>query len=114
MEEDPASKLIEELPGIFNLAIKGCLDWQKPDLNRPQLVFDQVSSCRTEMDSITEFIDYKFRAEADLKYLGSKLHEAFRHYCQGLGSKLQSTNAFKKALGKLTNVYQARTPSGMQ
>jgi putative DNA primase/helicase len=81
LEEDSASKLIEELLGILNWMIKGCLDWQKPDLNRPQLVFDQVSSYRTEVDSITEFIDCKFRVEADLKYLDSKLHEAFRHYC---------------------------------
>ena len=43
-----------------------------------------------------------------------ELYEAYRHYCQAIGRKPQSTNAFKKALDKLTNVYQSRSFSGMQ
>ena len=35
-------------------------------------------------------------------------------YLQAIGRKPQSTNAFKKALDKLANVYQSRTSSGMQ
>ena len=31
-----------------------------------------------------------------------------------LGRKPQANSAFKKALGKLVNVYQSRTSSGMQ
>ena len=38
----------------------------------------------------------------------------FRHCCQAIGCKPQPTNVFKKALDKLTNVYQSRTSSGMQ
>ena len=37
-----------------------------------------------------------------------RLDEAYSHYCQVLGRKPQSTNAFKKALEKLTNVCQHR------
>ena len=35
-------------------------------------------------------------------------------HLQAIGRKPQSTNAFKKALDKLTGVYQSRTSSGMQ
>ena len=35
-------------------------------------------------------------------------------HCQAIGRKPQSTNAFKKALDKLANLYQSRTSSGMQ
>jgi len=107
-------KLTAELPGILNWAIKGCLDWQQQGLNPPQVVLDQVSAYKTEMDSIAQFIEQECSLEADTKYLAAKLYEAYRHYCQAIGRKPQSTNAFKKALDKLANVYQSRTSSGMQ
>ena len=113
-DKDLGSKLNEELPGILNWAIRGCLDWQQQGLNPPQIVLDQVASYKTEMDSIAEFIDHECSLEADTKYSASKLYEAYRHYCQAIGRKPQSTNAFKKALEKLTNVYQHRSSSGMQ
>ena len=37
------SKLMEELPGILNWAILGCLEWQREGLNPPQIVQDQVA-----------------------------------------------------------------------
>ena len=83
-------------------------------MNSPQVVLDQVSAYKTEMDSITEFVDHECSVEADLKYPASKLYEAYRHYCQILGRKPQSNAAFKKALDKLVNVYQSRYSSGMQ
>ena len=113
-DKDLGSKLNEELPGILNWAIQGCLEWQQQGLNPPQVVLDQVASYKTEMDSIAEFIDHECSVGADLKYPASKLYEAYRHFCQAIGRKPQSTNAFKKALDKLTNVYQSRTSSGMQ
>ena len=78
------------------------------------MVLDQVRAYKTEMDSITEFVDHECSVEADLKYPASKLYEAYRHYCQILGHKPQSNSAFKKALDKLVNVYQSRSSSGMQ
>ena len=66
------------------------------------------------MDSIAQFIEQECSVEADTKYPASKLYEAYRQFCQALGRKPHSTNAFKKALDKLVNVYQSRTSSGMQ
>ena len=108
------SKLNEELPGILNWAIKGCLDWQQQGLNPPQIVLEQVSAYKTEMDSIAQFVEQECDIDPDTRYSASKLYEAYRHYCQAIGRKPQSTNAFKKALDKLTGVYQTRTASGMQ
>ena len=79
-----------------------------------QIVLEQVSNYKTVMDSIAGFIDHECSVEADFKYPASKLYEAYRHFCQAIGRKPQSTNAFKKALDKLANVYQSRTSSGMQ
>ena len=74
-------------------------------------MLDQVASYNTEKDSFAEFVDHECSLEADLKYPASKLYEAYRHFCQAIGRKPQSTNAFKKALDKLTGVYQSRTSS---
>ena len=51
---------------------------------------------------------------AETKYPASRLYEDYRYYCQVLGRKPQSNNAFKKALDQLVNVYQLRSSSGMQ
>ena len=113
-DKDLGSKLTKELPGILNWAIQGCLDWQEQGLNPPQIVLDQVSAYKTEMDSIAQFVEQECSLEPETKYPASKLYEAYRHFCQAIGRKPQSTNAFKKALDKLTGVYQSRTSSGMQ
>ena len=78
------------------------------------MVLDQVSAYKTEMGSLAQFIEQEVSLEADTKYSAFKLYEAYRQFCQGLGRKPQSTNAFKKALEKLPNVYQHRTSSGVQ
>ena len=113
-DKDLGGKLTKELPGILNWAIQGCLDWQEQGLNPPQIVHDQVSAYKTEMDSIAQFVEQECILEPETKYPASKLYEAYRHFCQAIGRKPQSTNAFKRALDKLTGVYQSRTSSGMQ
>ena len=65
-------------------------------------------------DRTLSFVEQECDIDPDTKYSASKLYEAYRHFCQAIGRKPQSTNAFKKALDKLTGVYQSRTSSGMQ
>ena len=78
------------------------------------MVLYQVNAYKIEMNSIAQFIEQECSVEADTKYPASRLYEDYRHYCQVLGRKPQSNNAFKKALDKLVNVYQNRTSSAMQ
>ena len=66
------------------------------------------------MDSIAQFIEQEVSLEADTKYSASKLYEAYRQFCQALGRKPHSTNAFKKALDKLEKCLQSRSSGGMQ
>ena len=87
---------------------------QEQGLNPPQIVLEQVSAYKTEMDIIAQFVEQECSLEPETKYSASKLYEAYRHFCQAIGRKPQSTNDFKKALDKLTGVYQSRTSSGMQ
>ena len=57
------------------------------------------SAYKTEMDSFAQFIRDECKLDPDIKYPASKLYETYRHYCQAIGRKPQSTAAFKKALG---------------
>ncbi|WP_211462889.1 phage/plasmid primase, P4 family [Collimonas silvisoli] len=43
-------KLIQELPGILNWAVRGCLDWQKNRLPIPVAIQKATSEYRSEMD----------------------------------------------------------------
>jgi putative DNA primase/helicase len=57
-EKDPEllKKLLQEIPGILNWGIKGCLDWQKQGLRAPQMVIEATSEYREEEDEIGEFL----------------------------------------------------------
>ena len=44
----------------------------------------------------------------------SKFFQAYRDWCGSAGRKPQSQTAFKRALEKLSGVYQQRSSSGLQ
>ena len=113
-DKNLSDKLMEELPGILNWAIKGCLEWQKNELQTPQIIEDQVAEYKSAMDSITQFIQDECELDKDHSYAASKFYQAYREWCSGAGRKPQSTTAFKRSLEKLKGVYQHRSSNGLQ
>jgi putative DNA primase/helicase len=51
------SALRQELPGILNWAIEGCLLWQAEGLNAPASVAASITAYRSEMDTVAGFIE---------------------------------------------------------
>lgn len=51
-----ADTLAEELPGILNWALAGCLDWQRDGLAEPAAVRTATDNYRAEQDAVTEFL----------------------------------------------------------
>ena len=111
-DKDLGSKLNEELPGILNWAIQGCLDWQEQGLNPPQIVLDQISAYKTEMDSIAQFVDQECDLDPEAKFGASKMYDEYKNWCISMGRKPQSATAVKRALGRIKGVYQSRTNKG--
>ena len=109
-----SDKLMQELPGILNWAIEGCLEWQRNGLQTPQIVDDQVAEYKSAMDSISQFVNEECELGKDHSYAASKFFQTYRDWCSGAGRKPQSTTAFKRSLGKLTGVYQHRSSNGLQ
>ena len=107
-------KLIQELPGILNWAIEGCLAWQEHELQTPQIVEDQVAEYKSAMDSISQFVRDECEQDSNHVYAASKFYQAYRDWCGSAGRKPQSQTAFKRALEKLNGVYQQRSSSGLQ
>ena len=92
------SKLMEELPGILNWAIQGCLEWQREGLNPPQIVQDQVAEYKSSMDSISQFIKDECELGADCSHTASQFFSEYRSWCLAVGKKPKNQTAFKRAL----------------
>ena len=106
------SKLMEELPGILNWAIQGCLDWQREGLNPPKIVQDQVAEYKSAMDSISQFIKDECELGADCSHTASQFYSEYRNWCLAVGKKPKNQTAFKRALEATKGVYQKRTAKG--
>lgn len=79
------AKLIEELPGILNWALEGCLIWQQEGLGNPKAVEEATSEYRSEQDVLVDFI-----ADCCLEGTGTSstlkdLHRVFTHWAKETG-----------------------------
>jgi putative DNA primase/helicase len=90
-------KLLKELPGILNWAIRGCLEWQKRGLGTPATVIEATTEYREEEDEIGEFIGEKCTCAGQVER--SDLHDAYREWAEGRGVRMpMTTKAFAKRL----------------
>ncbi|MGX0001683.1 phage/plasmid primase, P4 family [Staphylococcus cohnii] len=70
IDRDLTKKLRRELPAIMRWCVDGFLEWQRIGLSEPAIIKEQRDEYRTEMDSISAFIeeccetDYKFKISA--------------------------------------------------
>lgn len=98
-EKDPKlpEKLLKELPGILNWAIRGCLEWQKRGLGTPATVIEATAEYREEEDEIGEFVAEKCTCAGQVER--SELHNAYREWAEGRGIRMPMTpKAFAKRL----------------
>jgi P4 family phage/plasmid primase-like protien len=52
-------KLVQELPGILNWAIEGCLSWQQEGLQMPQSMLQALDEYKIDSDPIGRFLNDK-------------------------------------------------------
>jgi putative DNA primase/helicase len=80
VDPDLGNKLLQELPGILNWAIEGCLEWQAHGLQEPAKVTRATEAYREETDLLAQFFKECCTLNADLKTQSSLLLEAFIKY----------------------------------
>jgi len=111
-EKDPKllEKLLQELPGILNWAIKGCLEWQKTGLRPPSVVLEATAEYREEEDEIGEFITEICVCNGQVER--SKLYERFRGWCEGRGIKMpMKPKAFAKRIRVRPGISEGKSNS---
>lgn len=84
-EQDPwlEQKLKQELPGILNWAIEGCLKWQKEGLGQPEKVKQQTAEYQRGEDVIQAWIDEccdLVDADSSVSISANALFQSYTHW----------------------------------
>lgn len=93
-------QLIEELPGILNWAIEGCLAWQKKGLITPKKVESAVSDYHKDADTVHGFISSECVMDPRSSVGASELYNAYDSWTQNQGVFTLSKPLFGKRLGE--------------
>jgi len=83
-EQDPhlADKLKQELPGILNWALEGCLAWQRDGLRPPTQVLEATKSYREEMDILGEFLAVCCKESVGARISSTLLYQEYLSWCE--------------------------------
>ena len=88
-EKDPdlICKLTEEMPGILNWALAGCLRWQREGLHTPGCVTRATAEYRSEEDIIGQFLDECTTEDPTARVLTRILYDEFHRWSLKGGTK---------------------------
>jgi putative DNA primase/helicase len=98
-KENYYEELLEELPGILNWALEGCLKWQKDGLRKPSAVEDATTEYRKDMDDLADFLDSCCDSASNAKTRSTDIFEAYTTWANENSIKNHlSQRAFSKEL----------------
>lgn len=95
-----ADQLIEELPGILNWALEGCIEWQRDGLGTPAPVREATQEYREDMDVVQQFIEEVCVVDEGAKTLVAQIFRAYESWCHSRGEKPQTSLRFGESLGQ--------------
>jgi len=105
------SALRQELPGILNWAIEGCLLWQAEGLKAPASVAASISAYRSEMDTVVGFIEDECHQDPSQKSSVASLYEQYASWCKAQDKHPRTKVQFGTAL-KSQGYAQVRDSTG--
>jgi putative DNA primase/helicase len=99
-EQDPdlPGKLKEELSGILNWALEGCVAWQKEGLEPPELVEAATNDYRAEQDVLAAFIDASCVIGQGKETKAADIYNAYKDWAVGNGEYCLSQRVFSQRL----------------
>ncbi len=84
------AKLTDELPGILNWALRGCLDWQRHGLQTPAEIEKATAAYRAEMDTIANFISDRVMKMGNHDESAREVYAAYKAWCEEAGERAES------------------------
>jgi putative DNA primase/helicase len=100
-------KLINELPGILNWAIEGCLNWQNQSLKDkpPKKILDATNEYKSDNDRIDSWTYDCCEKDASFTARSSELYESFRNWATsnsetGISHRTFSQKMVERKYGK--------------
>lgn len=87
-------KLREELSGILNWAIQGCVKWRKDGLIEPEMVTLAIDNYKSEVDPLNSFIQDCCIIESNKKTTKSDLYHIYDKWCSESSEEPLDKNSF--------------------
>lgn len=97
-DKELPNKLRKELPGIFNWAVMGCMDWQKEGLGEPEEVKKATEGYKNEMDVILRFVADCCETNTQRTAKSQRLYKAYIEWCKQNGEYELSQTKFSLRL----------------
>jgi putative DNA primase/helicase len=94
-----AEHLEDELPGILNWALAGCLDWQRNGLGTPEAVENATKKYREEMDIIGTWLAEHCVESPRMVARASDLYASYKRWCEETGEYAISQKRLGTQLG---------------
>ncbi|WP_191559218.1 phage/plasmid primase, P4 family [Metabacillus idriensis] len=84
----PDKLLKQEMPGILNWALEGCLKWKKEGLGYPKEIKDATEGYRNEMDTVGTFLNEYCTVGERAKCYVKDLYRRYEDWCDETGEHL--------------------------
>ena len=92
-------KLRNELPGILNWAVAGCLAWQRDGgLGVPEAIRTATQEYRSSQDSVRLFLQEECRLDAEARVNPTALRGAYEAFCKRRGLHAVDQRTFAASL----------------
>jgi putative DNA primase/helicase len=93
-------KLTNELPGILNWAIEGCLNWQSQSLkiNPPKKIANATNEYKSDNDRIDSWTYDCCEKDPSFSAKSSELYESFRNWAGANGESGMSHRTFSQKM----------------
>lgn len=94
----PHSRLRDELPGILNWAIEGCLLWRESGLQPPEKVLAATESYKTESDVLGAFLDECCELGAGFEAHAGDLYKTYKRWAEDNGEFVMTNTTFGRRI----------------
>lgn len=115
-EQDKAlpARLLDELPGILNWALAGCLAWQRQGLRVPAEVRRATGAYQNEMDAIGAFLDdAPLVQHINARIVFADLYEMYKEWAENGGEFVLSKRKFGERMTERGFIRERGTQNAM-